>query len=281
VRAVTFRDHRGPGCLLSIVGGQVPTVEQIGLAREIQSLVNEASGLVLVAGPRDSGKSTLLAAMVDLVNRGRGGYLITLERQIRFEHTSRSALVSQREVAHSGHQGLAAWAALREDPDALVVDDLRAAGAVEAILEAVSSGRFVVAAVTAHGAADGLYRFLSLVPPDARSEVRLTLSGVLRAVVSQVLLRKSGGGRVAARELLLNSPQVADLVASGQLEQVPAAQEAERDAGMIPLADALMAFVQSGVVDAREAYRQAVDRPGLLGALRREGLDTSFVERLA
>jgi len=281
VHGVAFRDHRGPGCVLSFAADEMPTVEQLGLAKEFQALATEGDGLVLVAAPRASGKSTLVAALVDLVNRTRGGYTVTLERQVRFAHESRAAVISQREVAHAEHQGAAAWSALREDPDVLVVDDLRSGEAVEAVIEAVSGGRLVIATVTAHGAADGLARILSFTPPELRAGRSLWLAGVFRAAVSQVLLRKAGGGRVAARELLLGSALVRDHLAAGRLDQLPVAQDDGRSSGMIPLTDPLLAFVQSGVVDAREAYKQAFDRPALLAAFRREGLDTSFVERLA
>ena len=281
VHGVAFRDHRGPGCVLSFAADDMPTVEQLGLAKEFQALATEGDGLVLVAAPRASGKSTLVAALVDLVNRTRGGYTVTLERQVRFAHESRAAVISQREVAHAEHQGAAAWSALREDPDVLVVDDLRSGEAVEAVIEGVSGGRLVIATVTAHGAADGLARILSFTPPELRAGRSLWLAGVFRAAVSQVLLRKAGGGRVAARELLLGSALVRDHLAAGRLDQLPVAQDEGRSSGMIPLTDPLLAFVQSGVVDAREAYKQAFDRPALLAAFRREGLDTSFVERLA
>jgi twitching motility protein PilT len=282
VRITTFRDYRGPGALLRMISARATSAEQLGLVREIQALAMEPEGLVVVTGPRASGKSTLVSAFVDLINRQRNDYVITLEGQIRLVHESRGSLISQREVRGSaGEIVAAARAALRENPDVLIIEDLRSPDVLQVALDAAGSGLLVFASVTAASATAALERLVDLCPSEQRRAVRAALAEHLRGVVAQVLLRKAGGGRLAARELVLNTNAVAALVSDGQIAQLPRAIDSGRKLGMAPLNDALVAFVQSGAVDVREAYRKADDKVGLLGLLRREGIDTSFVERLA
>jgi twitching motility protein PilT len=282
VRITTFRDYRGPGALLRMISARATSAEQLGLVREIQALAMEPEGLVIVTGPRASGKSTLVSAFVDLINRQRNDYVITLEGQIRLVHESRGSLISQRELRGSaGEIVSAARAALRENPDVLIIEDLRSPDVLQVALDAAGSGLLVFASVTAASATASLERLVDLCPSEQRRTVRAALAEHLRGVVAQVLLRKAGGGRLAARELVLNTNAVAALVSDGQIAQLPRAIDSGRKLGMAPLNDALVAFVQSGAVDVREAYRKADDKVGLLGLLRREGIDTSFVERLA
>jgi twitching motility protein PilT len=282
VRCMSFRDHRGPGGIFRLIPARAISAEQLGLSREILGLCAEPAGLILVAGPRASGKSTLVAALVDCINRTRGEHVITLETEIKFVHESRSSLVSQREVRGDNAEWLAvARGALRENPDVVVIEDLRSREVVALALEAAEAGRLVIAAMPANTAIGAIARFVDQLAPEDRDRAQLALAEALRGVVAQVLLHKAGGGRVAARELLLNTAAVARLIAEGQLAHLPAAMESGRKHGMVPLNDALVAFVQSGAVDAREAYRQAFDREAFLALLKREGIDTSFVERLA
>jgi twitching motility protein PilT len=282
VRITTFRDYRGPGALLRMISARATSAEQLGLVREIQALAMEPEGLVIVTGPRASGKSTMVSAFVDLINRQRNDYVITLEGQIRLVHESRGSLISQRELRGSAAEVVtAARAALRENPDVLIIEDLRSPDVLQVALDAAGSGLLVFASVTAASATAALERLVDLCPSEQRRTVRAALAEHLRGVVAQVLLRKAGGGRLAARELVLNTNAVAALVSDGQIAQLPRAIDSGRKLGMAPLNDALVAFVQSGAVDVREAYRKADDKAGLLGLLRREGIDTSFVERLA
>jgi twitching motility protein PilT len=282
VRCMSFRDHRGPGGIFRLIPARAISAEQLGLSREILGLCAEPGGLILVAGPRASGKSTLMSALVDRINRTRSDHVVTIEGEIKFVQESRSSLVSQREVRGDNDEWLAvARGALRENPDVLVIEDLRSPEMVALALDAASAGRLVIAALSAHTAVGAIARLLDQFPPDRRTQAQSTLAEALRGVIAQVLLRKTGGGRIAARELLLNTAAVASLVAEGKLLQLPAAMESGRRHGMVPQNDALVAFVQSGAVDAREAYRNAFDREAFLARLKREGIDTSFVERLA
>jgi twitching motility protein PilT len=282
IRCSTFRDYRGPGALFHLISARPLSAEQLGLNREMQALATEAEGLVLIASPRGGGKSTLLSGFVDLINRQRPDYVITLERQIRLVHDNRSALISQREVRGNPDQVLTvARGALRENPDVLVIDDLPSPDIFQLALDAAGTGLLVFATVAAGSTTAALTRVLEIFPPDRRKAVQSALAERLRGVVAQVLLRKAGGGRLAARELLVTTGAVASLLAEGQIADLPLAIESGRRYGMTPLNDALVGFVRSHAIDVREAYRKADDRDGLLMTLKREGIDTSFVERLA
>jgi twitching motility protein PilT len=281
VRCVTFRDHRGPGIIFRMIPRAI-SVEQLGLSAEVQALCAQPNGLVLVTGPRASGKSTLLCAFVDLINRTRNSHVIVIDSEIGFVHESRRSVVSQREVRGGSEMTAAALAsALREDPDVVVIEDLRSAEIVTAALEAAESGRLVFGSLRVSSAAAAIERVLELVPAAQRSQARRSLAASLRGVVAQALLRKMTGGRAAAREILLNTPAVATLIAEGKLSQLPAAIESGRCQGMVPLNEAIASLVREGTVHVAEAYRTALDREGLLALFKREGVDTSFAERLA
>jgi twitching motility protein PilT len=282
VRCLSFRDHRGPGGIFRMLPARALSVEQLGLSRAIQALCAEAEGLVLVTGPRASGKRTLVSAFVDLVNRTRADHVITLEHQIVFVHESRRSFVSQRELRGSS-EALAAAAreALREGPDVLVIEDLRSPELAAVALEAAELGLLVFAGLSAPGATAAIERLIDQAPAERRAQLQASLAGVLRGVVAQVLVRKIGGGRLAAREVLLNTRAVAALIAEGRTFELAHAFEGGRRLGMTTLNDALVDAVRAGTVDPAEAYRRAHDREGLLTQLRREGIDTAFVERLA
>lgn len=281
VRCMTFTDHRGPGVVFRMIATRAATAEQLGLSREVQALATEPQGLVLVAGSHGSGKSTLVSALVDLVNRQRAEYVVTLERQIRLVHDNRTAIVSQREIRGGADEALtAARAALREDPDVLVVDDLVSAQMVPLLLQAASEA-LVFVSIVAPTMTDAVERFVELAPASMRAGVQAAMAESFRGGVSQVLLKKAGGGRVAAREVLLATAAVTRVISDGVPGQLPKALEGGRKHGMVPMADALVALVHSGVVDVREAFRKSPDRDRLLAGLKREGIDTSVVERLA
>ena len=281
VSCMSFRDHRGAGGIFRMTPLRAISAEQLGLSREIRALATETEGLVLITGPRASGKTTLLSAFVDLINRSRRVYVISIERDIRVVHESRHSLVSQREARDDQETIEAVRAALREEPDVLVVEDLRAADLVSLALDAAGSGRLVIGTVPAQTTTAALEHVVNQIPADQRRQVQLALAENLRGIVAQVLVRKPGGGQIAARELMLNSSAIASLIAEGKLAQIGPTMESGRKFGMVPLNDALVACVKSGEVEAREAYRRAADRVGFLALLKRQGIDTTFVERPA
>ena len=282
VRCATFRDHVGPGAVFRLMPTRTASADQLGLSKAVQALASEPEGLILVAGPRSSGKRTLISAFVDLINRTRRDFVITIEREIRVVHSRGGSFISQREVRSNDEDLLAAArAALREDPDVLVIEDLRAASRMDVAFEAASAGRLVIGGLPAPTATSAVERIVDLYAPDHRRQVQLAIAGNLRGVISQVLLKNSVGGRTPAREVLLNTSAVSGILAEGKTASLSTAIEGGRRYGMVPFNDSLMSLVQSGTVDGREAYRHAHDRASLLAAFRRQGVDTSFLERLA
>jgi twitching motility protein PilT len=281
VRCVTFRDHRGPGIIFRLTPPRSISAEHLNLSPEIRELATLSDGFVLLTGARGSGKSTLLNSFVDLINRSRGDHVITIEAAIGFVHDNRRSFVSQREVGDDGAAVAAALgSALREDPDVLVIDDLKSGDAVKAALQAAESGRLVFASITAASSPAALEALVNLLPVAERAAIRASLSAVLRGIVGQVLLRRSSGGHVAARELLLNSPAASASIQQGEPSGFAAALEKASRPGVLRLNDSLAALVKDGTVHGAEAYRLAPDRPGLVSTLARDGIDTSFVERL-
>ena len=282
VRCTTFKDHRGPGVLFRMFPARAISADQLGLTPEVQALCQQSDGLVLVTGARASGKSTLLNAFVDLINKTRSDHVITVETQIGFVHESRKSFISQRETRGDlDFAASVARAALREDPDVMMIEDLKSAELVSVALEAAESGRLVLASVPAASTIPALERLIEVFPADRRARARASLATALRGVIGQVLLRRSTGGRAAAREILLNTPAVSTLVLEGKMFQLPSALDGGRRHGMLPLTDSLAGHVREGTVFAGEAYRKALDRAALLAALKRDGVDTSFAERMA
>jgi twitching motility protein PilT len=282
VRCMSFSDYRGPGGVFRLMPVRTISADQLGLSREIQLLAAEPEGLVLIAGSRSSGKRALISSLIDLVNRTRRDHIITIEREVNIVHDRGNSFISQREVRGTDDDVLAAArAALREDPDVLVLDQIRSGLLMNVALEAAASGHLVVGGFSAHNVTESIDRILGLYAPEYARQVQLALADNLRGVVAQVLLPKIGGGRVAAREVLLNTPPVASVIAEGKTSQLPMAIESGRRAGMVPFNDALVAYVQSGIVDLRDAYRYVTDRPAFLALLKRQGVDTSDLERFA
>ena len=282
VRCMSFRDQRGPGGVFRLMPTRSVSADEVGLPKQMQSLAIEPEGLVLIAGMRSSGKRTTMAAFVDLMNRTRRDHIITIEREITIQHERGNSFISQREVRGNDEDLLAAVrAALREDPDVLVVEELRTGALMNLALEAAAAGRLVVGGFTAHTTTGAIDRIIDMYAPEQQRQVQMALAHAMRGVVAQVLLRKTGGGRLPAREVLLNTPAVSSAIAEGKTSQLPMAIEGGRGHGMMPLNDALVGLVRNGSVEVRDAYRHSPDRPGFLSALNRQGIDTSFAEHLA
>ena len=282
LRCVTFHDQTGAGLIFHLPSDDVSTADEVGLGLELQALCAEADGLIVVAGPRSSGKSALLSAFVDVINSTRYDHVITIESQIQHVHEKRLSFISQREVRGDGDAiATAARAALREGPDVLVIEDLRAPEALVAALDAARAGRLVFGSISAPTAPGAIERLIDAFPADRRPPVRASLAGALRAVVAQILVPKVAGGRIAAREVLLSSPAVRKLVLEGATAQLPIAIESGRSLGMKTMIDSLGALVREGIVDIRTACGSAPDRAALISALERDGIDVSGVERRA
>jgi twitching motility protein PilT len=282
IRCTMFRDYRGPGAIFHLITQRPLSAERLGLSPAIQALATEAEGLVIVASPRGHGKSTVAAALVDVVNRERPHYVITLERQIRTVHESRRALVSQREVGESPDRLLqAARAALAEGPDVLVIEDVPSADVFQVALDAADAGMLALVTVSAGSVTAALKRLADMWPAERQRPVLAQMASQLRGAVAQLLLRRVRGGRAAAREVVVMTAAVAGVLADGNLDDLPLAIESGRKHGLNTMTDALVELVRTGVVDLREAYRKADDHEALVEALRRERVDTSVAERFA
>ncbi len=272
------RDRHGPIAVFRVIASRIPAAEELGLSREVQALCQLTKGLVLVTGPTGSGKSTTLAAMVDLVNRTRTDHILTIEDPIEFVHESKQSLVTQRQVGlHTRGFKQALRAALREDPDVVLVGEMRDLETVSIAIETAETGHLVFGTLHTTTAAGTIDRIIDQFPSDRQSQIRVMLSESLRGVISQTLCRKVGGGRVAAREILLSIPAISNLIREGKTFQIPSIMQTNRKAGMITLNDALLELVEQKVIEPREAYTRAVEKPALVASLRAKRIDTSFV----
>ena len=272
-------DHKGPMAVFRVIPSKILSADDLGLSREIQGLCNLQKGLVLVTGPTGSGKSTTLAALVDVVNRTRSSHLITIEDPIEFVHESKKCLVTQRQVnVHTRGFRHALRAALREDPDIILVGEMRDLETVSIAIETAETGHLVFGTLHTTTAASTIDRIIDQFPADRQGQIRVMLSESLRGVVSQVLCRKVGGGRVAAREVLLSIPAVSNLIREGKTFQIPSIMQTNRKSGMVTLNDALLELVDGGQVEPREAYIKSVEKTALLAALKAKRHDVSFLE---
>jgi Tfp pilus assembly protein, pilus retraction ATPase PilT len=282
VRCVAFQDHSGAGLIFHLPSREAAVADDVSIGDQLRSLCDEADGLIVVAGPRSSGKSALLGDFVDVINNTRYDHVITIESQIRRLHEKRLSFISQREVRGDGDAiARAARAALREGADVLVIEDLRAPEALVAALDAARAGRLVFGSISARTTPGAIERLIDAFPADRRSQVRASLAGALRAVVAQILVPKIAGGRIAAREVLLSSPAVRKVILDGAISQLPIAIESGRNLGMRTMVDALGTLVRNGVVSIAAACAAAPDRAALVSALERDGIDVSSVERRA
>jgi twitching motility protein PilT len=272
------RDRHGPIAVFRVIPTTVRTADEMGLSREVQNLCYLTKGLVVVTGPTGSGKSTTLAALVDLINRTRTDHIITIEDPIEFVHQSKKCLVTQRQVGlHTRSFKNALRAALREDPDIILVGEMRDLETVSIAIETAETGHLVFGTLHTTTAASTVDRIIDQFPADRQSQVRVMLSESLRGVIAQTLCKRIGGGRVAAREILLSIPAVSNLIREGKTFQIPSIMQTNRRAGMVTLNDALMELVDAKQVEPKEAYMKAVEKAGFAAALKAKRHDTSFL----
>ena len=277
-RCNAARDRHGPMAVFRIIPTSVRTADEMGLSREVQNLCYLTKGLVVVTGPTGSGKSTTLAALVDLINRTRTDHIITIEDPIEFVHPSKKCLVTQRQVGlHTRSFKHALRAALREDPDIILVGEMRDLETVSIAIETAETGHLVFGTLHTTTAASTIDRIIDQFPADRQSQVRVMLSESLRGVIAQTLCKKVGGGRVAAREVLLSIPAVSNLIREGKTFQIPSIMQTNRKVGMITLNDALIELVDGKQVESKEAYMKAVDKAGFAALLKARRHDVSFL----
>jgi twitching motility protein PilT len=278
-RGNALRDRKGSGAVFRAIPAAVVTVEQMGISQEVQRLCHLTKGLVLVTGPTGSGKSTTLCALIDLINRTRSDHVITIEDPIEFVHESKKCLITQRHVGvHTSSFKHALRAALREDPDIVLVGELRDLETVSMAIETAETGHLVFGTVHTSTAVSTVDRVIDQFPPDRQAQIRVMLSESLKGVISQVLCKKIGGGRVAAREIMLSTPSVSNLIREGKTFQLPSVLQTSRKLGMVTMNDALIELVDSGQVEPQEAYLKATDKSGIIAMLKQRGKDVSFAD---
>jgi twitching motility protein PilT len=276
-RANIFEDRKGPGAVFRVIPNAILTAEQLGLSTHILQLCNLTKGLVLVTGPTGSGKSTTLCAMVDYINRNRDDHIITIEDPIEFVHENRSCLINQREVGtHTDSFKGALRAALREDPDIILVGEMRDLETVAIAIETAETGHLVFGTLHTTTAASTVDRIIGQFPSERQAQIRVMLSESLRGVISQTLCRKIGGGRIAALEVLIVTSAVSNLIREGKTFQLPSIMQVGKAVGMVSLNDALMELVTQKIVAPEEAYQKSVDKTSFEGLLKRAGIDTKF-----
>ncbi|MGD0992015.1 MAG: type IV pilus twitching motility protein PilT [Gemmatimonadales bacterium] len=280
-RANALRDRKGPAAVFRVIPTKVQTAEELNLSEEVQKLCFLTKGLVLVTGPTGSGKSTTLAAMIDLINRKRTDHIITIEDPIEFVHPNKSCVITQRQVAlHTESFKRALRAALREDPDIVLVGEMRDLETVAIAIETAETGHLVFGTLHTTTAASTVDRIIDQFPADRQSQIRVMLSESLKGVVAQILCKKIGGGRVAVREILLAIPAIANLIREGKTFQIPSMIQTNKKMGMITLNDALMEVVEKKLVEPAEAYMKCADKSGLEAMLKAKGHDMSFLKTM-
>ena len=240
------------------------TFEQLALPSVIKSFCELPKGLILVTGPTGSGKSTTLAAMIDYINRTKKSHIVTLEDPIEFVHASQGCLINQREVGgHTKSFGRALRATLREDPDIVLVGEMRDPETIMLALETANTGHLVFGTLHTNNAVSAVDRVIDNFPADQQSQVRSVMSDVLKGVVAQTLVKKKGGGRMAALEVLVVTVAVANLIRESKTVQLPGIMQTSKALGMSLLNDELARMIETHKVEMDEALAAAADKEDL------------------
>ena len=272
-RANIFMDRKGKGAVFRVIPSKILTAEQLGLSPAVLNLCKLNKGLVVVTGPTGSGKSTTLCGMIDHINQTRNDHIITIEDPIEFVHENKLCAINQREVHnHTLSFKGALRAALREDPDIILVGEMRDLETVSIAIETAETGHLVFGTLHTTTAAGTIDRIIDQFPADRQSQIRVMLSESLKGVIAQVLCKKIGGGRVAAMEILLGSSAVSSLIREGKTFQIPSIMQTSKGAGMVTMNDSLLALVQKKVVEPKEAWMKSVDKNGLLAMFKNAGI---------
>ena len=260
-RVNAFNHNRGAGAVFRTIPSKVLTMEDLGMGKVFQKVSDFPRGIVLVTGPTGSGKSTTLAAMLDYINNTRYEHILTIEDPIEFVHESKKCLVNQREV-HRDTLGFAEAlrSALREDPDIILVGEMRDLETIRLALTAAETGHLVFGTLHTTSAAKTIDRVVDVFPAEEKSMVRSMLSESLQAVISQTLMKKNGGGRVAAHEIMIGTPAIRNLIREDKVAQMYSAIQTGGALGMQTLDQCLQGLVQKGLVS-REVAREKAKSP--------------------
>jgi len=274
-RANYFMQKNGISAVFREIPSDIMTVEQLGLPQVISKLANLPRGLVLVTGPTGSGKSTTLAAIIDEANRTRKDHIITIEDPIEFVHNSQNCIVNHREVGlHTKHFASALRGALREDPDIILVGELRDLETIRLAIEASSTGHLVFGTLHTSSAPKTVDRIIEVFPSTEQTQIRSTLSDGLRAIIAQTLFKRvDQRGRCAAMEILIATPAVRNLIREAKSHQIPSMIQTGKQYGMQLMDDAIMALYQKHWIGADEAYAKAYNKATFRPYLRNEPAD--------
>ena len=276
-RVNAARDRKGPVAVFRVIPAKVVTVDEMGISEEVQRLCYLTKGLVLITGPTGSGKSTTLCALIDLINRNRSDHIITIEDPIEFVHENKKCLITQRQVhVHTESFKTALRAALREDPDIVLVGEMRDLETIAIAIETAETGHLVFGTLHTTTAASTVDRIIDQFPADRQAQVRVMLSESLKGVISQTLCKKIGGGRVAAREILLTTPAISNLIREGKTFQIPSIIQTSKRLGMNTLNDALLELVEKKLIEPDEAYMKSVEKSGLVASLKAKGFKVTL-----
>ncbi len=270
-RVNVFRDLGGVGAVLRQIPVKILTIDQLGLPKVVRNMCEHPKGLVLVTGPTGSGKSTTLAAMVDHINKTRPTHIITLEDPVEFVHQSYQAMVNQREIGeHTQSFARALRAALREDPDVVLVGEMRDHETIALALETANTGHLVFGTLHTSTAVTTVDRIINVFSPEEQPQIRATLSDVMKGVIAQTLCKKLGGGRIAAFEIMVSSPAVSNLIREGKTYQIPSTMMTSRALGNSLLNEELSRLVKEKKVDYAEAQLKTLDKADLAKKCGRE-----------
>jgi twitching motility protein PilT len=276
-RCNLFRDRKGMGGVFRQIPSKIMTAEQMGLSREILNLCYLPKGLVLVTGPTGSGKSTTLCALIDHINANRSDHIITIEDPLEFVHENKKCLINQRQVGeHTGSFKNALRAALREDPDIVLVGEMRDLETTAIAIETAETGHLVFGTLHTSSAISTVDRIIDQFPGERQSQIRVMLAESLKGVISQMLCKKIGGGRVPAMEVLISTPSVANLIREGKNFQIPSIMQTSKRLGMCLMNESYTDLVKKKIVEPPDAYAKAADKPGLLAMFKKNGIDTSW-----
>ncbi len=253
-RVNAFNQNRGAGAVFRTIPSEVLTMEQIGAPDILKKIADKPRGLVLVTGPTGSGKSTTLAAMIDYINETRNEHILTIEDPIEFVHQNKKCLVNQREVHRDTHSfDNALRSALREDPDIILVGEMRDLETIRLALTAAETGHLVFGTLHTTSASKTIDRIVDVFPAAEKDMVRTMLSESLEAVISQTLIKRVGGGRVAAHEIMLGTPAIRNLIREGKVAQMYSAMQTGMAVGMQTLDQALIKLVNQGDITREDA----------------------------
>ncbi len=274
-RANFFMQKNGVAAVFREIPSTILTAEQLGLPPVIPKLALLPRGLVVVTGPTGSGKSTTLASIIDVANRSRKDHIITIEDPIEFVHQSQSCIINHREVGlHTKSFSAALRGALREDPDIILVGEMRDLETISLAIEAASTGHLVFGTLHTSSAAKTVDRIIEVFPSAEQAQVRSTLSDGIRAIIAQVLFRRiDKGGRCAALEILIATPAVRNLIREAKTYQIPSMIQTGKKYGMQLLDDAIMEMCTKGMISPDEAYAKANDKAKFRSLLKKPPTD--------